>query len=192
MNELIMDKLARIEERISRPGLMRSSGAANELGYYIFDYDPAHELLVRGKVEELAQKYASGKAAFAIRVFDLYELIIDLLKEKGYWEKSLAFEGTKGLAFAVEALVRTLRLSGDNLLVRHIADNTPDNTIVFLTGVGKCYPVVRAHNIINTMQQAMDSTPVVLFYPGRYRDFSLSLFGTLMDGNHYRALPLID
>jgi hypothetical protein len=33
--------------------------------------------------------------------------------------------------------------------------------------------------------------PVVMFYPGMWNGQSLSLFGTITDGNYYRAFPLI-
>lgn len=187
----IHDKLSRIEERINRPDFMKAGGAANEIGYYIFDYNPIHELIVRQKVRELVSKYSDRHTAFTIKEFDLFEVMLDLLKERGYMCKSYEFEEKKGFAFLQEAITRALRLGQDNLLVKHIKVNTPPNCIVFLTGVGKSYPLVRSHNIINILQEVMDSTPVILFYPGEYKHFSLSLFGSIQDGNHYRALPLI-
>lgn len=187
----INEKLSRIEQRINQPDFMKASGAANEIGYYIFDYHPIHELTVRNKVQQLVGKYSDRHTAFTIKEFDLFEMMLSLLKQRGYLDKSYEFEEIKGFAFLREAIIRTLRLGQDNLLVRHIKDNTPPNCIVFLTGVGKSYPFVRSHNIINILQEVMDTTPVILFYPGEYKDFSLSLFGSIQDGNHYRALSLI-
>lgn len=187
----IQDKLNRIEERINQPEFMKTSGAANEIGYYVFDYNPQHELSVRAKVYDLVERYSDRQMSFAIKEFDLFEVFLDLLREKGYLERSYKFEEDRGFAYMQEAVTRMLRVGRDNMLVRHIKDNTPDNCVVFLTGVGKSFPFVRSHNIINSLQEVMDGTPVVLFYPGKYKDFSLSLFGTIQDGNHYRALPLV-
>jgi|LSQX01.1.fsa_nt_gb hypothetical protein len=187
----IQEKLGRIEERINRLDFMKASAAANEIGYYVFDYDPAQELMVRAKVRELVRRYGTGQMSFVIKEFDLFEVLLFLLKEKGYLERTYQFEETKGFAFMQEAVTRMLRVGRDHLLVQHIKENTPANCVVFLTGVGKSYPFIRSHNIINSLQEVMDSTPVVLFYPGQYKDFSLSLFGAIKDGNHYRALPLI-
>ena len=187
----IQERLNRIEERINRPDFMKASAAANEIGYYVFDYDPRQELTVRSKVRDLVQRYGTGQMSFVIKEFDLFEVLLALLKDKGYLERSYQFEESKGFAYMQEAVTRMLRVGRDNLLVQHIKANTPENSVVFLTGVGKSYPFVRSHNIINSLQEVMDNTPVVLFYPGQYKDFSLSLFGTIKDGNHYRALPLI-
>ena len=42
-------------------------------------------------------------------------------------------------------------------------ENTPDNSIVFITGVGKIYPFVRSHGILNKLHLIFDRAPVVLF-----------------------------
>lgn len=187
----IREKLNRIEERINRPDFMKTGGAANEIGYYVFDYDPQYELLVRATVDDLVKRYDGKQMSFTIKEFDLFEVLLALLKEKGYLERSFKFEEDRGFGYMQEAVTRMLRVGRDNLIVKHIKENTPENCVVFLTGVGKSYPFVRSHNIINSLQEVMDDTPVVLFYPGKYKNFSLSLFGTIQDGNHYRALPLL-
>lgn len=187
----IQEKINRIEERINHPDFMKMDGAANEVGYYIFDYDPQYELQVRATVQDLVKRYAGKHMSFTIKEFDLFEVLLALLKEKGYLERSIKFEEDRGFGYMQEAVTRMLRVGRDNLIVKHIKENTPENCVVFLTGVGKSYPFVRSHNIINSLQEVMDDTPVVLFYPGKYKDFSLSLFGIIQDGNHYRALPLI-
>jgi hypothetical protein len=91
-----------------------------------------------------------------------------------------------------DAVIKMLRLTGsNNLLVHHIVDNTPENCVVFITGVGKCYPIVRSHNVLNNLHQVLDSAPVIMFYPGEYTGHGLKLFGTLKDDNYYRAFQLI-
>ena len=88
--------------------------------------------------------------------------------------------------------MKMLRLTNDNnLIVSRIVEQTPDRAVVFLTGVGKAFPFVRSHNILNNLHQVLDRVPVILFYPGRWNGQSLSLFGTIQDGNYYRAFPLI-
>lgn len=65
--------------------------------------------------------------------------------------------------------------------------------VVFITGVGEIYPVLRLHGLFETLQQqgVFSDVPVVAFYPGRYTGQSLSLFSKLPDGNYYRAFDLI-
>ena len=124
--------------------------------------------------------------------FDLYNIVIDVLKERGYLEKCFEFEKTKGIDFTVEAIIKMLRLTNkSNLLVNHIVENTPANSVVFITGVGKCFPLVRSHNVLNNLHQVLDSVPVVMFFPGDYSGQDLQLFGTIKDDNYYRAFKLV-
>lgn len=124
--------------------------------------------------------------------FDLYKLIIGILKERGYIDKCIAFEESKGQEYLYNAVAKLLRLTNDNnLIVTKIVSETPENSVVFLTGVGKAYPFLRSHNVLNNLHQVLDSVPVVMFYPGYWNGKTLSLFGTIDDGNYYRGFPLI-
>ena len=114
------------------------------------------------------------------------------LEEKGYIDKCIKFEEEKGMEYLYTAVTKMLRLTNDdNLIVTRILENTPKDSVVFLTGVGKVFPFVRSHNVLNNLHQVLDSVPVVMFYPGTWNGQSLSLFGTISDGNYYRAFPLI-
>ncbi len=59
--------------------------------------------------------------------------------------------------------------------------------VLIITGVGKIYPFMRAHIILESIQPVFSDVPVVLFYPGTYDGQQLKLFGTIADGNYYRA-----
>jgi len=67
-----------------------------------------------------------------------------------------------------------------------------DHNVVFITGVGKVYPFVRSHTILNNLQEVLDKIPVILFFPGKYDGLSLQLFGRFKDDNYYRAFRLVD
>ena len=126
-------------------------------------------------------------------VFDLYEIIIDILNKKGYLEKCFEFEKTKGLDRVTKSIGNMLRITAaDSLIVNHIKDNTPDKAVVFITGIGKCYPILRSHTVLNNLHQVIDNVPVVLFYPGKYDGQELVLFGEIKDDNYYRAFKLVD
>ena len=38
--------------------------------------------------------------------------------------------------------------------------------IVFITGIGKVYPYIRAHTLLNALQGRIDDRPLVLFLSG--------------------------
>lgn len=188
----IAERLSKIEERITNESFLKNKGLGNEVGYYIFDYPPEYELDVREYVAYLKDKINRSDMGVKIVEFDLYDIVIDMLKERNYLEKCFEFEKTKGIDYAFEAIMKMLRLtSPSNLLVNHIVANTPPRSVVFITGVGKCYPFVRSHNVLNNLHQVLDSVPVVMFFPGKYSGQELRLFGTIKDDNYYRAFKLV-
>lgn len=188
----IDERLNKIEEKITQPDFLKNKGLGNEVGYYIFDYSPKDELGVRNHINCLKNKFNNYSSATQVVEYDLYDLVIEILKQKGYLQKCFDFEEKKGIDYMFDAVTKMLRLtSKDNLLVNHIVKNTPDNSVVFLTGVGKCFPFVRSHNVLNNLHQILDSVPVIMFFPGTWDGQTLNLFGTIKDDNYYRAFPLI-
>lgn len=186
------DKLDGIWKRISDDDFLANRGVANEVRYYVFDYDACNELIVREKIKSLQKQNNPDADGIQIVVFDLYQMVLDILEERGYVDKCIKFEKTKGRDYLYTAVSKLLRLTTkDNLIVNRIVAATPENSVVFLTGVGKVFPFVRSHNILNNLHQILDSVPVVMFYPGEWNGETLSLFGTIHDGNYYRAFPLI-
>ena len=101
-------------------------------------------------------------------------------------DKCIRFEKEKGREYLYNAISKLLRLTTDNnLIVNRIMENTPENSVVFLTGIGKVYPFVRAHNVLNNLHQVFDKVPVIMFYPGNWNGQSLSLFGTISDSRSF-------
>ena len=186
------ERLDKIWDRISDEDFLANRGVANEVRYYVFDYEPCDELIIREKIKALKKQNNPDADGFQIVEYDLYEMVIKILEEKGYIEKCIKFEDDKGMEYLYTAVTKMLRLTNDdNLIVSRVLENTPKNAVVFLTGVGKVFPFVRSHNVLNNLHQVLDSVPVVMFYPGTWNGQSLSLFGTITDGNYYRAFPLI-
>ena len=186
------ERLDKIWSRISDEDFLANRGVANEVRYYVFDYEPCDELIIRDKIKGLKKQNNPDADGFQIIEYDLYEMVIQILEEKGYIDKCIKFEDEKGMDYLYKAVTKTLRLTNDdNLIVTRILANTPKNAVVFLTGVGKVFPFVRSHNVLNNLHQVLDSVPVVVFYPGTWNGQSLSLFGTITDGNYYRSFPLV-
>lgn len=186
------ERLDKIWERISDGDFLANRGVANEVRYYVFDYEPCDELIIRDKIKALKKQNNPDADGFQIVEYDLYEMVIQILEEKGYVDKCIKFEDQKGMEYLYTAVTKMLRLTNDdNLIVNRIVETVPQNAVVFLTGVGKVFPFVRSHNVLNNLHQVLDSVPVVMFYPGTWNGQSLSLFGTITDGNYYRAFPLI-
>lgn len=188
-------RLNELEDKIKQPNFRKNKGLGNEVGYYVFDYPAEQELIVRERVRYLVSKYEKNVHDFKLVVFDLYDIIIDLLIQEDFLEICEEFEKTKGLQEITRAVNELLRMEEDNQsneILAHIKNNTPKDSIVFLIGVGKCFPLLRSHKILNNLHQFMDDVPVVMFFPGKYDGQSLMLFSDIKDNNYYRAFKLVD
>ena len=187
------ERLDAVEQLIKRPEFRENKGLGNEVGYYVFDYPAQQELLVRERVQYMKSKNSKGTDGFELLVFDLYDILIDLLEEEGFLEQCVQFEKKKGMDRIVKAVGNLLRINDDDsLIVKYIQERTPQEAVAFLTGIGKCYPLLRSHKVLNNLHQAMDRVPVVMFYPGKYDGQELVLFGSIKDDNYYRAFRLVD
>ena len=187
------ERLDAVEQLIKRPEFRENKGLGNEVGYYVFDYPAEQELIVRERVQYMKSKNSKGTDGFELLVFDLYDILIDLLEEEGFLEQCVQFEKKKGMDRIVKAVGNLLQINDDDsLIVKYIQERTPQEAVVFLTGIGKCYPLLRSHKVLNNLHQAMDRVPVVMFYPGKYDGQELVLFGSIKDDNYYRAFRLVD
>ncbi len=167
----LSERLDEMEEKIRSPKLRQSSGRANEVNYWVFDYPPERDLEVRERIKYLQNKNARGNEDFTLVVFDLYDIIIDFLEKNDFMEECYKFEKKKGLERITKAVSNYMKINDDDsLIVQHIKDNTPENAVVFLTGVGKCYPLLRSHKVLNNLHQAFVRVPVVMFFPGVYNE----------------------
>lgn len=118
---------------------------------------------------------------------------IELLKERNYLDKCFELEKKKGFQKVSTAVSNLMRInSTEGLIVEYIKERIHDKAIVFITGVGKCYPIFRSHTVLNNLHQVIDTVPVVMFYPGVYSGQELLLFGEIKDDNYYRAFKLVD
>lgn len=187
------ERLDQAETIIKTESFRRNKGLGNEVGYYIFDYPPEKELVVRERIAYMQGKNNRGTDGFDLKVFDLYDLVIDILEAEGFLEQCFRFEQKKGMDRIIKAVGNLLQVNDENsLIVKHIQENTPADAVVFLTGIGKCYPILRSHKVLNNLHQAIDRVPVVLFFPGKYDGQELVLFSEIKDDNYYRAFKLVD
>src|SRR5699024_11617898 len=93
----LTERLDAMEAAIRKPSFRQSSGKANEVNYWIFDYPPEKELEVRERIEYMKHKNSKGTDGFELVVFDLYDIIIDFLEGKNFIEKCCEFEKKRGI-----------------------------------------------------------------------------------------------
>ncbi len=186
------EKFDILEKKIKEPGFRQNRGVSNEVKYFIFDYPAVDELKVRSRINHIRSKNEASSDDYTIQVFDLYEIMLDILKSKGRLEKCFELEKSKGFDKLCHGISNLLKVnSTDGLIIRYIEEHLSEDAIVFITGVGKCYPIIRSHTILNNLHMVIDYVPVVLFYPGKYNGQELMLFdGEIKDDNYYRAFRI--
>ena len=189
LNERFID----LEDRMISVEALTRYGTANDLRFYIFDYDPADELLVRKEIHKL-----KDRNPFIVE-FDLYEMMLQIIAEEGYMDDVLGMEQEYDKELLLREVFQPLLSveEEENAFLDKFKEGITDdgNSIMLITGVGKAFPVVRSHTILNNLQSIFRRNPVVMMYPGRYEikeKITMRLFERLDDDNYYRAFPLVE
>lgn len=188
---LVSERFDRFRKKIRNPAFQENRGLSNEVGFYIFDYDPKDELFVRNEVEDIAHNSTTASIGANVQMFNLFDVVIRLIDEMGYLQEFIQIEEKDGIDMVIRQINNVLKMGKErNLIVQYILDHLQhrdEHNIIFITGIGQVFPLIRAHRVLNTMNQVINETPVVLFYPGSYNSLSLRAFGKLDDKNYYRA-----
>lgn len=192
MAKTFAQRVDELEKILENQDFWRNDGRANEVNYWVFDYPADKELEMRQVVKRLVKRSEQSYHEYPLVEYDIYDFIIDVLQKEGYLEAAYRLEETAGMHVVVDSIFELLQFNErDNWFIRHIQENTPDKAIVLLTGVGKVFPILRSHKILNNLSMAFRKAPVVLFFPGVYNEQELRLFDELKDDNYYRAFRLI-
>ena len=189
MKKSIQDRLRDLRSKVRSNDLSQGGGLGNEVNYHIFDYDPEDEQAVMREVANIAKSLSN------VKVFNIHDVIIEILKEKNYLEKSFELEQKKGSDFVNKAIMRTLKTDSKNgLIIEKIARGVKKGDIIFLTGIGQSHQIIRAHTLLANLQSVINDieNPVILFYPGSYDRQALSLFNVFPAENYYRAFKLVE
>lgn len=189
----INERFLELEDRMISVEALTRYGTANDLRFYIFDYAPADEILVRKETKKLKERNP------AIVEFDLYEMMLQIIEDEGYMEDVLRMEEDYDKDLLLREVFQPLLSveEEDNEFLDKFKNGIEDdgNSIVLITGVGKAFPIVRSHTILNNLQSIFRRNPVVMMYPGRYEikeKMTMRLFERLDDDNYYRAFPLVE
>lgn len=180
----LADRLTYIEKVVTDKNFRSNDGLGRDVPYYIFDYDAKDELIVTDYLSQFIRRINAQNLGFSIVEYDLYELILEYLESKNYLNMCFDLEQESDYD-SLSSIISDMIVDP---IIETICKDTPPNSIVFLTGIGKSYPIIRAHTIISNLQQVFYTMPVVVFYPGKYTGHELQLFGTINGDNHYRAL----
>lgn len=187
----IYDHLYKI---ICTESFLKMTNLGNEIPFHILPFEPKYQK----QIDEIVEKLTKSLAQINVQVLqiNLYRLMIEILEKDG----DLEFYLEKEPEVSKSALLDDLQgiLDVKSVLIPAIADKMKqtDFDVLFLTGVGASFPLLRSHNVLNNLQSTAKERPTLMFFPGEYthsleKGASLDLFGLLHDDKYYRAFNIL-
>lgn len=191
MTQTFNQRLNQILPRITSQEFLQNRGLGNEIGFWIFEYPAEEELAMRAFLDEtVVPALAKHQPPLRHACVNLFELVTGLLEERKLLDKAIDMQAKQGNDKALQSLRSVLQ--EDKVAQRLVQHHAPESLdLLMLTGVGTVYPMLRTHTLLSALHPLMKSTPLLMFYPGRYDGYSLRLFNKLTDDHYYRAFRLV-
>ena len=174
---------------IATDEFLKREALGGEIPFFIYSYLPEVQNSVEKSTTLLKRKLANE--GIPVLELDLYALTISLLEQELSLEEIFELERDLDKEEFKEALQSILDIH--EVLMPEIArqiDAMPEAKVYFLTGIGKVFPFIRSHNILNNLQNVAKDAPTLAFFPGKFNGRSLELFGLMKDDNYYRAFDI--
>ncbi|NLC36906.1 MAG: DUF1788 domain-containing protein [Alcaligenaceae bacterium] len=189
MNKELQARLNQIPEKILSQEFLESRGLGNEIGFWIFDYNPEDELQVREHINFMTDMLSKKHSHLKVVHINLLQTLKDYLDSRNFTDKAITMQTAKGNLALLKALSGPLHMEkfAPFMVERY---NAAEQDIVLITGIGSVWPVLRAHDLLNKLHALLGHRPLVMFYPGQYTGQSMSLFGRITSNNYYRAFKL--
>ncbi|MCK7628726.1 MULTISPECIES: DUF1788 domain-containing protein [Shewanella] len=188
----LITRLDAIEERLKSDSFLNNQELGGEIGFYIFDYPPQYELMIRDHLASTLGKLE--RQSYRLLHLNLFEEIIEMLRSRKLLDKAFEMEiqkGTEALAKALKGPLEQGKVASQ--LSEKVHALQPQ--FVVLSGLGQCWPLLRGHSLLNALHAKMAQIPLVLMYPGRYTGLELYPFdfdsAEISQANYYRAFPLV-
>ncbi len=189
----ISDRYEHLLKVMSSERFRKKEGLGNEVPFFICPFKPKETLEIEKLQQQLANRLT--QSGIPVLVINLYDLVIEIMKENDDWDYYLEEEETMSKERFKEELQSILDI--ETVFTPEIARKMKENSfdIMFITGVGEVFPYIRSHNILNNLQKIAKEKPTVMFFPGDYRHSlesgaSLELFELLRDDKYYRAFNI--
>ena len=167
--------------------------AGVEVPFYIYPYNASKQAEMDDMVKLLVSQLASN--GVPVLEINLFNLLLDCMKKNDDLEWELEHEQERSRDEMLTELQGILDVETEIVpAIRKLREATP-HKLLFLTGIGACYPVLRAHVLLNNLFSVVNDVPLVMFFPGEYCQVpgsgaTLELFGRFRGDGYYRAFNL--
>ncbi|HNS79442.1 MAG TPA: DUF1788 domain-containing protein [Syntrophorhabdus sp.] len=174
-----------IHKIVSSSRFINMEGLSGEIPFWIAPYDIKADAQVDTEVVNLVKKLSNqGIKALCI---DLFDLTCDIIEKHIGIQEMISLEKSLEKAYFKDALQSTINIHERFIPAIAALVKEKQPAMLFLKGVGKVYPFIRSHTVLNNLQSSIKHIPTLMFYPGEYSGRALKLFDLLEDDNYYRA-----
>ena len=186
--ETLHHKFDHIHKVISTEKFLKIEALGGEILFWISAYNPKQEVEVEKEIINL-QRRLENEGIYTLLI-DLFALSMQIADEAIGLDKIFEIERKKKKERFKNALQSTINIH--ERLIPRIKQQVDEQKprALLLNGVGKVFPFIRSHNVLNNLQSAVKEIPTLMFFPGRYTGQSLELFGLMKDDNYYRAFNI--
>ena len=189
----IAERYEHLVTTITSDRFLGMQGLGNEVPFFICPFKP-QEFDEMSKLYDQLGNTLANKGIQVLKI-NLYDLSIEILKDRGIWDRVINSEPKMKKKKLWKLLSGVLDV--ENYLIPTISKKMAkqDFDVMFITGVGKVFPYIRSHTVLNNLQSKAKEKPTVMFFPGEYKQSieegaSLNLFNHLIDDNYYRAFNI--
>jgi hypothetical protein len=159
-------QLDRLFAILSHKSFLTMQGLANEVPIFIQPYDVRAEDNTTSLIRALAQRLRT--TGINVAEVDLFQLLLEELKEEELLD---AFTDPNENYDPLDLLgdLKNYADPKNRLVPRLVKIMEADGIqLTFLSGVGRIFPFLRAHTLLDSVQSVMNRHPLVMFFPGEY------------------------
>lgn len=175
---------------------LKMEGLSKEVPFFIYHFPPSWAHDVESMRDRVRTKLQSDDGLTVAQI-DLYDLAVELLAERGVWERVVELEPTMDKSEFREVLQGMLD-PHDHIapaIRARLQDESSD--IVFLTGLGEVFPFIRTHTVLENLQSVVVGRPMLAWFPGTYEftqaaGHQLRALNLSASDSYYRAKDILE
>lgn len=181
----VKERLDKVKEMVQKQDFFEGKGLSNEVNIRIFCYDPKEEMIIRHFIKKI--EYESLECH--VIHYDLYQVFLDICKDKRILDRIPALEEKRGKDFIKKQFEKSCDAKAFAQKMQY--ENHKIGDVIVLSGVGKVFPFMRVHALLEAMQPLFNDVPILVFYPGEFDGHYVKLFNKLKANEYYRAFKVI-
>ncbi len=106
----INERFKELIKKVKSEDFYNNRGLANEVPFYIFDYDPKDELIVRENIRNYFLKEVAKSEKLKAIEIDLFDLLLESLKNDGIFDLVFQMEERRGSQVLYEKLKNSFNI----------------------------------------------------------------------------------